>query len=172
MAPRLLTALEREALDMGLKLRPEFVAEETSVRPPILPGVSRRFGGTVKIPRAFLRIFSKDELRCIFLHEVAHVKFRHLLKDMAFAAVLLPFALALTWGNDLFFLPSIFAVGVIVLAFHRRFEFEADRFAADRVSREAMIDVLKKVKGRYGEGGLLNKISHPGVQKRIQRLRR
>jgi len=173
MTPGLSIALEREALDMGLKLRPEFVAEETSVRPPILPGVSRRFSGTVKIPKAFLKEFSRDELRCIFLHEVAHVKFRHFLKDLAFAAALLLLALTLTWGYELLFLPSVFAVGIFTLAFHRRFEFKADRFAAEMASPKAIVSVLEKVERRYGESrGILNKISHPSVQKRIQRLKR
>jgi len=172
MTPGLSTLLEREALGMGLKLRPEFVAGETSVRPPILPGVWRRFSGTVKIPKAFLREFSRDELRCIFLHEAAHVKFRHFLKDLAFAAALLSLALALTWGYEPLFLPSVFAAGILALAFHRRFEFEADRFAAERVSCGAMVSVLEKVERRYGEGrGILNKISHPSVQKRVQRLK-
>ncbi|MEM3452676.1 MAG: M48 family metalloprotease, partial [Candidatus Hadarchaeum sp.] len=122
------------------------------------------------IPKHFLAVFSKDELRCIFLHEVAHVKRRHFLKDAVFALTLLSLALALSWNSVLIFLPSVFVAAVLTLSFHRRFEYEADKFAAERVSAGAMVGVLRELRRRYGEKGLVYRISHPSIEQRIRRL--
>lgn len=162
--------LEREASRLGLRLRASFAPGDFPVRPPVLPSFFHRIGGTVRMPEFFLSTLMWDELRCAFLHEAAHVKLRHLPKDLAFASALLLPALALSRGSALLFVPAVFAVGLLALAFHRRFELEADRFAARMVSRRAMIRLLQKLGERCGEGGGLLGISHPSIRERIRNL--
>jgi Zn-dependent protease with chaperone function len=167
---KLLKDLEREALGLGMKLKPEVAEGEVPVRPPLLPGISSRFGGAVRIPKALFEILSESELRCVWFHEVAHVRFKHLLKDLALGVVLVLACFPLAGGNAILFVPLVLAAGFLVLAFHRRFEFEADMFAAKMVSSAAMVSLLKKMERRYGEERGPLGISHPSARKRIQRL--
>jgi Zn-dependent protease with chaperone function len=96
------------------------------------------------------------------------MKFRHFLKDIAFAVTLLLPSFALGLWNTLFFLPILFGTAALtLLVLERRFEFQADRFAAERVSRRAMAGLLKKLRKRYGD---CFSLSHPRLEQRIRAL--
>jgi len=172
MDSQLSALLERTSAELGVNLKPRFADKDISVGLPFLPSISARFTGVVEIPNAFLSFLTADEIRCLWLHEVAHVKLKHFLKDLAFSAALLSIAFATTRElfGGLLFLHATFLVGFVTLYFHRRFEFEADKFAAERVSRRAMLSTLEKIRRRYREGGLIYRISHPSLGERIRRL--
>jgi Zn-dependent protease with chaperone function len=162
--------LKREAHELGLRLKVEFVPGDFSVRPPVLPAISPKFEGAVRMPESYLSFLTRDELRCAFLHEAAHVKLRHFPKDVAFAvALLLPSFLLGLWST-VFFLPVLLGVAALtLLVLERRFEFQADMFAAERVSVRAMIGLLRKLRERYGD---CPSLSHPSLERRILGLKR
>ena len=126
---------------------------------------------------------------CILLHEVAHHAKKHLVKLYAVNILLSVVGYLLFYFRGLIFiylessvtghLISVFATGCfasfLVLyvsgRFQKKYEYEADLFAAKKVGLDNYVNTLKAVdktsNGKISEGG----ITHPTLEKRIQYLR-
>ena len=109
----------------------------------------------VFITDSLLRRLNEDEIVAVFAHEMGHVKHRHLWWLLAFilsfTVVLLGFAQGMSMfvtGNN----GELIATGLLlVYAYHvfgyisRRFERQADAFAAEHTSPELMAQVFLKL---------------------------
>ncbi len=135
---------------------------------------------------------STDEIVAVATHEEAHLRNGHLflyflaMVDLALAAGLWAAVLPLPAERLLMFGPTVmqgmilFAVWLILnrvfTAMGRRFEFEADRFAAERVGREPYIHALTRLSRanfmpvRFREGDNAPGI-HPSLTERKHALR-
>ncbi|MFQ5504041.1 MAG: M48 family metalloprotease [Planctomycetota bacterium] len=144
-------------------------------------GVLGIFGWTRRVffTDLMLACFAPKQIEAVFAHEIAHVKRRHSLRQVALLLVL---ALLVAQGvapqvMDLSEEAAIAVfVGVLILllpAFrfmNHRFEHEADLFGSRYVgSVDDMIEALEEVERRIPGGS--SSIRHPSTERRIRFLR-
>ncbi|MBY0097269.1 M48 family metalloprotease [Mesobacillus maritimus] len=143
--------------------------------------VSGYFNKNLYIYDYLLDQLDDDELEAVILHEIGHVKKRHLTKNFGvILAILIVFQMVfyfiptLGWYGLLIYFSTL---SLIVTAVMRRFEFQADEFAVKHMNNtNKMIDALKKITtANYMESkeGKYSRIlkTHPSVEQRISNLK-
>lgn len=134
-------------------------------------------GKYIVILQPLFEKLSNEQLLAIVAHELAHIKLRHVLKT------LLAFNIVLAIGINAFLLPiPDIAIGIIsAIAFplaitlnillKRKFDYDADRYAAKFVGQEAMISVLKGIESAIYPQFLIEKgKGNPLIKKRIRAI--
>jgi len=110
--------------------------------------------------------FSFEELEYVVLHESAHYKYFHTIKQLILlvsflivGTALLRFVRMNSWQSLLFAVLLAVGLGVSFLQVARRNEYEADRYAVDNISNvEGMIGATRNFEQYYGSGNKRNKI--------------
>lgn len=161
-----------------------------------------RRGGCITISWVLLtERFSEDERKTVGLHELGHLKYGHLDKRDKLLNLLVVATFCLILGALATFLLGVFLFGLSLIVYvlslgmgifgwvillrylngvYAQQEFEADGFAADRVSSEALISFLRKAgeticyKTRRPLARLLLDYTPvaPPIGERIERLKR
>lgn len=144
----------------------------------------------ILISKGLYENMSEKNMQAILCHEVGHHKKRHLLKNyiiyliIALIIYLIFYARGIMFSlsefNQITNLVSVAFVGGISGAiyyyvpakFQKKYEYEADLFAAKKVGLKNYIDALKELDkisdGQVSKGG----ITHPTLRKRIENLRK
>ena len=142
----------------------------------------------VFITDAILQNFTSDEIKGVFAHELGHARKGHLqiyflsLVSFIFISFLILEPLSLNLGfmfnlssGNILALREMFSVlgllcmfGFLIGFISRKFERQADLFAANLISNNSFIDALFGIARIYG-GGILSKpsITHGSIQSRI-----
>ncbi len=108
---------------------------------------------------------SEGEVLAAIAHEVGHLKMRHHLKGLAIVSVIvMAFFLLL---NSIPLALAVSLLGVAIQRFFsRRFEIQADRFAARLVDRQSIINLI----ANYGEATSSFLSTHPSSITRIRKI--
>ncbi|TVT51135.1 MAG: M48 family metallopeptidase [Denitromonas halophila] len=142
-------------------------------------------GGDIVVTDALVALAPTDaHVAAVVAHELGHVAHRHGLRNLIQASVLA--AVIGVWTGDFSSLATAGATVVLSSAYSRDFEFEADAFGADLLSRHerspallaTMLKRLERAHQAEGEaataaagGGLGDYLStHPATAERIERL--
>lgn len=126
--------------------------------------------GRIVLGDVLLKKLKGQERMALVSHELTHVKKNHLGKQFAPLLVLyIPLSITLHREQDLVFCLVWIALFLMVFPYiSRMFEYEADAGAADKTSPEASISYLKKAEVEENRGR--ETVTHPSIEKRIQRL--
>jgi STE24 endopeptidase len=178
---RLRRRLETFARDRGLKVNQILVWRTGSpfLATAFVIGLIRPFR-YVFFTDAILKRLNEDELLAVFAHELGHVHHRHLLWLLLFILSLTVVMLGLALGIERFApgrgleLPATLAVlAYAYFAFgyiSRRFERQADAFAAEHTSPELMASVLLRI-GRDNPGAMRKRgWRHFSLQRRVHEI--
>ncbi len=134
-------------------------------------------GKYIVILQPLFEKLSNEQLFAVVAHELAHIKLRHVLKTLIVFNII--FAIGI--NAFLFPIPDI-AIGIITaLAFplaialnillKRKFDYDADRYAAKYVGAEAMISALKGIEAAIYPQFLIEKgKGNPFIKKRIRAI--
>ncbi len=188
------TLLEPSRLDPGERARVERVftaaVAAAAIEPPprLALRASERLGanafalpaGVVVLTDALVKLAADDgELAAVIAHELGHLHHRHLLRRLLQSSVT-ALLVAITLG-DLSSISGLSATLPTVLLeqrYSRRFELEADRFAAGLLERlglpaDRLASLLERLARAAPEpGGALSYLaSHPPTAERVQALR-
>ena len=142
---------------------------------------------TVILSKDLYNNMSKSEISGIIAHEIGHLNKNHAFK--LFLSTLLAFFIG--YASTFYFYPIIDISGynihilrgihgalfyglplwLIPSLFQRKFEFEADKYAAMHLNKNNIIEGLKKLDelslGKVTTGGL----THPGLKQRISHIK-
>lgn len=134
-------------------------------------------GKYIVILQPLFEKLSNEQLLAVIAHELAHIKLRHVLK----ALIVFNIIFAIGINAFLFPIPDI-AIGIITaLAFplaitlnillKRKFDYDADRYAAKYVGAEAMISALKGIEAAIYPQFLIEKgKGNKFIKKRIRAI--
>lgn len=116
------------------------------------------FTKVILIGRELLNAFSELEIEAVISHEVGHLKFNHLSKMYfvnliwtLFVVIFFQILIAPSFGNSSFFVLLIgiyygifLGAGLLIISgqFQKKYEKEADRYAATIVGKETFIQTL------------------------------
>lgn len=143
------------------------------------------FSQSILIGQKLLTSMDDNHIKSIIAHEVAHIKKNHLLKIYFLSLFLFllsytasyfyfPYLVNRPYSDVLIALQWVFLYWIpnqIIVGFmQRKFEFQADSFAAKKVGKENIIAALEKLdeitKGKLSKGS----ITHPSLKKRIKNI--
>jgi len=120
------------------------------------------------------RLFGPEQIQAVFAHELAHIKRRHLERQLLFFVLLPVLAAAVITASDWIFVAFIGVMVVLAPLFvflNRRFEHEADLFGARFLGGpSSMIDALVQVEMMVPERGNQASWRHPSSKRRIELL--
>jgi len=136
-------------------------------------------GKYIVILQPLFEKLNNEQLLAVVAHELAHIKLRHVLKT------LLVFNIIFAIGINAFLLPiPNIAIGIIsAIAFplaitlnillKRKFDYDADRYAAKFVGNEAMISALKGIESAIYPQFLIEKgKGNAIIKRRIEKLQK
>ncbi|SFH85072.1 M48 family metallopeptidase [Halpernia frigidisoli] len=145
------------------------------------------FTKTVLVGKKMFEKFENEDLESIIYHEMGHLKLNHIWKlylinlffSMTFIVIIYyRQRLMANFENTVFAPLSIFIIGCIfgLLLYYipgkvqSKFEFEADKYAVEKVGIEnykhALLSLDKISNGRVAKGG----ITHPTLEKRLKNI--
>lgn len=105
-------------------------------------------------------VFTEREMEAVLAHELAHAKKRHIIKLLIFLLIILSVVetLSVYIIHDIFNLPSVYETILNIILFipaymaftffQRKYEFEADKGAAEGGYRDEIVSVLDKLTGK------------------------
>jgi len=166
----------------------EFKRKRVMETPEDLPVMNAWVAGIINpvlvATSSLLQHLSQEELKAVLLHEVGHIRGRHLFISSIYTIFCTPFCLLLFYVGHIFwgFIALLFFI-ITFFWLHHLFEIEADMFAV-RVMGEngaVMIDALQKmfsinketvsrvfeIEAKEGEAS----ITHPSLDKRVERIK-
>ncbi len=136
-------------------------------------------GKYVLLSSKLLENLNDKEIIAVIAHEFAHIKLRHVLKNQVSVYLILVLGInSLFVFNSLLYsaiiLSSIVPIALGVNIFlKRKFDYEADSYAAKFVDRKYLISSLKKINS-FILPQCLDKdgVMHPLIEKRIEKLQK
>ena len=142
------------------------------------PNAMAIMGGFVYINRGLLKIIdTEDELAFVLGHEMAHIANRHMVKNVE-KGISGGFILQLVFGRAPELTQKVVAIAwnLTQLGYSRQEEYEADHCGVSYVIRagynpRAAVSLMKKLMKLGGSGGPEFLMSHPDMQKRIQKIK-
>jgi len=111
--------------------------------------------------------FTRDELAYVVLHEIAHYKYKHVLKEIIVSILLylIGLAILILLGDSVIQLPIAilvgFLTGIVNIQYGRVSEIEADTFAANSLDSTAgMISATQKLQVAWSPNYKVESLSH------------
>ena len=149
------------------------------------------FASLILLGEGLIEKLNSFEIKCILFHEVGHHEKKHLIKLYIATSILSLIGYFIFYWRgiiiDYYFendssihLVSVFLTGCFITSiiiygsglFQKKYEYEADLFAAEKVGVDKYISALitfnKISEGKLTKGG----VTHPTLEKRIQYLRK
>jgi Zn-dependent protease with chaperone function len=121
-------------------------------------------GNTVIITSSLLNL-DKREVMAAIAHEVGHIKMKHHVKNLIIISIMI-IGFFLLLNMPLFTL-SFLLTGFLIQRFiSRKFELEADKYAAKITSKEALISLLNN----YGDSSSSILSTHPSSILRVKKI--
>jgi len=167
----------------------EFKRRRLMEVPEDLPIMNAWVAGTINpvlvVTSSMFQYLNREELRAVLLHEVGHVRGKHLFILSIFAIFFVPSYLlpAFTGHNYVVLIIFLFFM-ITIIWLHHLFEIKADAFAVREMGEEGavMIDALQKmysinkktasnalgVEVKEGKAS----ITHPSLNRRVERIKR
>ena len=167
----------------------EFKRKRLIKVPEDLPIMNAWVAGTINpvlvVTSSMFQHLNREELRAVLLHEVGHVRGKHLFTLSIFAILFVPSFLLLNFMGHVYIASIVFLFFITTLIWLRHlFEIKADKFAAREMGEKGavMIDALQKlysinkktVSKAFGVEVKKGKASltHPSLNKRVERIKR
>jgi STE24 endopeptidase len=167
----------------------EFKRRRLMEVPEDLPIMNAWVAGTINpvlvVTSSMFQYLNREELRAVLLHEVGHVRGKHLFILSIFAIFLVPSCLLPVFtGHDYVALIMFLLFMITIIWLRHSFEIKADEFAVREMGEEGavMIDALQKISsinnktaskalGVEVEEGKAS-TTHPSLNKRVERIKR
>ena len=172
--------LAPDAVDDATRLGRQLLAAhpESSLHIRSAPGLGANAfalpGGSIVLTDALLELATDArEVAAVVGHELGHVRARHGLRQMLQTSMV---AVAIgLWSGDFDSLLTVAGTVLVGASYSRRFEFEADAFAAETLhgaslSPRLLADMLRRLSEAGGGDGPRYLSSHPPTPERIRRL--
>ena len=141
------------------------------------------FGKIVIIGNELINSMNKINLKGILFHELAHHKYKHVKKIYLFTFIVSFLISSILILTQHYFRPYVHISIIVTLngalygllmyysmSFQKKMEYEADKFAADKIGTSEYINTLKKLND-IKNGSLEKKsLTHPTLGERIEHL--